>query len=720
MPHSFKLALADWARSDGLTWAFVGKALLSAFIALWLAYRLQLPQPTTVLATVFIVMQTQSGQVLAKSFYRLIGTLLGLAVMVLLIALFNQERVLFMLSLALWVGLCTAGAARYRDFRGYACVLAGYTALMIGLPATQAPESAFMQALWRVLEISLGILCTGLVHGLLLPQHSSDDLRRSLQVRFREFAGFASAGLRGGLGVERFEACNVRFAAAAVSLENLRSATAFEDPHMRLRSGRLGRLNNEFMVLSTRFHGLHQLLQRLAGAPGQRVREALQPSLAELDRLLAPLHERLCSEADAAQLAERLDIAKQTLMQSIRQGRTQLAMGQPGEAQRLDYDTAAELLYRFVDDLHGYAQTHASLLDHHHAREDWQDSFRPRANAAAAAVAGVRSSLLILILSLFWMATAWPSGGTFAMTVGMVAALASTSSSPRRLSLQIGLGALGGACLGLLLTFWVLPWLDGFALLCCALAPVFALGAWISARPHGAGYGLGYLMWFCMLSLPANLTLYDPQRMLNEYLAALLAMGLATVAAAVLLPPNRPWLWRRLEHDLRMCVVQAVSGRLRGLVGEFESGTRDLLSQAYAFSTGRADVQRQLLRWMFTVQEVGHALIELRLEQERLPALACYAESMPWRHSIRLLGRALIRLFVQPGEGNRQRALHAVEQAIDTLRDTAEPCAPQFDSSPLRRMLSYLHFIRSSLLDPLSPLRSPGASAYHHGVAHAA
>jgi uncharacterized membrane protein YccC len=702
MSHSLHAALTDWARP----WLFIAKVLLSAFLALWLAYRLQLPQPSTVLATVFIVTQTQSGQVLAKSFYRLVGTLLGLLVMVLLIALFNQERVPFMLLLALWIGLCTAGAARYRDFRGYACVLAGYTALMIGLPASQAPEQAYMQALWRVLEISLGILCAGLVHGLLLPQSSSDELRSSLQGRFREFAGFARAGLRGQLDRQRFESSNVRFASAAVSLENLRSATAFEGPHMRLRHGRLGRLNNEFMVLSTRFHGLHQLLQRLLGESARQVREALQASLDEVDALLAPLHERPCSEADALHLAGCLEASKPVLMQRIREGRAQLQMGQPGDAQRLDYDTAAELLYRFVDDLHAYLQTHASLLEHHHVREDWQERFRPRTNAAAAAVAGVRSALLILLLGLFWMATAWPSGTTFTLTAGMVAALAATSSNPQRLSRQTAFGALGGACLGALLTFGVLPWIDGFVLLCCALAPVFACGAWLCAQPRTAGYGLGLLMWFCMLALPANQAQFDPLRMFNEYLAALLAMSLATLAAGLILPPDRPWLWQRLERDLRLGVVQAVRGPLRGLSGEFESGTRDLFSQAYAFAAGRVDVQRRLLRWMFCVQENGHALIELRLEQAALPPLDCYAESMPWRHCVRLLGRAMIRLFTQPGEANRLRALHAVEQAIDTLGRTAEPCAPHFDSSPLRRMLSYLHFIRSALLDPLSPLRS--------------
>ncbi|MNG34032.1 hypothetical protein D3C84_1204270 [compost metagenome] len=63
-----------------------------------------------------------------------------------------------------------------------------------------------------------------------------------------------------------------------------------------------------------------------------------------------------------------------------------------------------------------------------------------------------------------------------------------------------------------------------------------------------------------------------------------------------------------------------------------------------------------------------------------------------------------MRLFIQPDEGNRLRALAAVEQAIETVRQTPEGRPPQFDSSPLRRVLSYLHFIRSSLLDPHSPL----------------
>ena len=77
----------DWARSDGVTWVYIFKVLIAAFLTLWLAMRLELPQPRTAMITVFIVMQPQSGQVFAKSFYRFLGTLAGSAMMVTLCGL---------------------------------------------------------------------------------------------------------------------------------------------------------------------------------------------------------------------------------------------------------------------------------------------------------------------------------------------------------------------------------------------------------------------------------------------------------------------------------------------------------------------------------------------------------------------------------------------------------------------------------------------------------
>ncbi|MBD9675835.1 FUSC family protein [Pseudomonas sp. PDM18] len=707
---ALRRALLEWGRSDGVTWVYIAKVLLAALLTLWLAMRLELPQPSTATITVFIVMQPQSGQVFAKSFYRILGSLVGLSVMVALIAIFAQQRELFLLVSALWIGLCTVGAARYRDFRSYACVLAGYTATLIGLPATLHPEAAFMSAIWRVLEISLGILCSMVVSATLFPQTSSTAMRSALYQRFGAFAGFVLDNLGGGER-PKFEAANVAFASQAVGLEALRSVTRFEDPHMRLRSGRLSRLNNEFMVLTTRYHALHQLLSRLRAQEAEAVLRALQPCLDELAQVLAPWRGQSVTDRDAERLAAQLESHRTRMMQRIRSGRAQLLEEQDEPSALMDYNTAGELLYRLADDLYNYALTHASLAAHKHERENWKHGFSPKANLVASLVAGGRTALMVLVFGIFWIETAWPSGSTFVLNAAAVAALVSAAPDPAKMAMQMAVGTFFAAILGFSETFFVFPHLDGFALLAFALAPVFAVGAFLSIKPKYAGYGLGLLVFFSFGAIPANLTVYDPGRMLNEYISLVLSQSLAAVVAAVIMPPTSAWLWRRLEKDLRLRVVEAISGKLDGLVSSFESGTRDLLNQAYGVAARSPQMQRRLLRWTFVVLEIGHSIIELRVEQEALPDEPCYAESTPWRQSIRAMGRALIRLFVKPCEANRERALAAVEQAIDCVKTTDEPRAPDFESSPLRRVLSYLHFLRSSLLDPQSPLRDGETSS---------
>ncbi len=54
------------------------------------------------------------------------------------------------------------------------------------------------------------------------------------------------------------------------------------------------------------------------------------------------------------------------------------------------------------------------------------------------------------------------------------------------------------------------------------------------------------------------------------------------------------------------------------------------------------------------------------------------------------------------------------------MQDADEPFASHFDTSVLRRVKSYLHFIRTSLLDPQSPLAAYGLDHTSSGQAHAA
>ncbi|WP_282359034.1 FUSC family protein [Pseudomonas sp. PS01303] len=708
----------DWARSDGVTWVYIFKVLLAAFLTLWLAMRLELPQPRTAMITVFIVMQPQSGQVFAKSFYRFLGTLAGSAMMVTLIALFAQNTELFLGSLAIWVGICSAGAARCRNFRAYGFVLAGYTAAMVGLPALAHPDGAFMAAVWRVLEISLGILCATVISAAILPQTASAAMRNALYQRFGVFALFVTDGLRGRSKAESFEASNVRFIAEAVGLEGLRSVTVFEDPHMRRRNGRLSRLNSEFMGITTRFNALHQLLERLRVNGEEHVVAAIRPGLQDLAEVLDGFSGRALTSPDAAHLATALATYKEGLPTRVRTLRAIFQDTDPSEAEQLDFHTAYELLYRFVDDLHSYAQTHASLADHRHERERWDEPFTPQTNWWAAAASGIRASFILVVLGSYWVATAWPSGATMTLIAAATVGLSAATPNPKRMAFQMACGTFLGALIGFVEMFFIFPWIDGFPLLCVMLAPVIVLGSFLTSRPQYAGVGLGLLIFFSTGSVPDNLTIYNPYTFINDYIAMVMGMLVCAAAGAIILPPNSRWLWKRLEQDLRGQVVYAISGKLKGLASSFESRTRDLLHQAYGLAAGEPKVQKNLLRWMFVVLEVGHAIIELRKEQAILPVHPAYAESQPWRQAIRVMGRALVRLFLQPNSSNLERALVAVDHAISRVAATDEPFAPHFDTSALRRVKSYLHFIRTSLLDPQSPLAAY-AIAKPEGLAHA-
>ncbi|WP_296661725.1 FUSC family protein [Paraburkholderia sp.] len=716
-------ALADWARTDGLVWIYLFKAIAAALLALGIAMKLDLPQPRTAMTTVFIVMQPQSGMVFAKSFYRIGGTLIGLVVMLALIGLFAQQPELFILSTALWVGICTAGAARNRHFRSYGFVLAGYTAALIGIPASQHPDGAFMSALTRVAEISLGIVCSGIVSAVVFPQYTGNQLRATVRQRFSAFVDHVSAALSGRTERAQIEATNARFVADVVGFEAARTSAVFESPDSRMKSGRFARLNSEFMTASTRFHALHQLMNRLRGDAASASVEALEPYFREIAPLFAKCGEPVLAAADAAHVSQQLEAWRATLPKRVRATRAELEAR--GTANLLDFDTATELLYRFIHEMTEYTATYASLAVDTHVRENWLARYVPKTNWIAAGVAGLRAAVTMSLLGAFWIATAWPSGPNLVLMAATICALASSSPFPSRTASQMAVGAALASLVGMVLTFGVFPHIDGFALLAAVLAPALAFGVFLTTRPKYAGCGVGYCIFLCFLAGPDNVIQYNPGNYINDAIALVASMAVAAAAFAVFLPPSTPWLRNRLLADLRGQVAHACRTRLFGLRNRFESGARDLMFQIQALVGSDDTLKRDTLRWLFSVLEVGNAVIDLRHELATLPAHPRYAAGTAWRAAIHAMLGTLSALFARPGTRRHAQALSATDAAIaagQAVLDSFEP--PREERHQLQRILSHLHFIRTALIDPQSPLPHHAAPAGHagsaQGVNHAA
>src|SRR5262245_16990931 len=139
----------------------------SVCLALYIAFWLELDNPFWAGTSAAIMCQPQLGASLRKGWYRMIGTIVGAVVIVVLSACFPQDRVLFLFSLALWGGACALLATLLHNFASYAAALAGYTAAIIAsdqLGATGGLNGeAFMLAVFRVSEICIGIVSAGIV-----------------------------------------------------------------------------------------------------------------------------------------------------------------------------------------------------------------------------------------------------------------------------------------------------------------------------------------------------------------------------------------------------------------------------------------------------------------------------------------------------------------------------------------------------------------------------
>src|SRR5271154_3223279 len=88
----------------------------SVCLALYIAFWLQIDGAYWAGTTAGIVCQPSLGASLRKGWFRMIGTVVGAVAIVILTAIFPQNRAGFLLGLALWGGLCAFAGSLLRNF----------------------------------------------------------------------------------------------------------------------------------------------------------------------------------------------------------------------------------------------------------------------------------------------------------------------------------------------------------------------------------------------------------------------------------------------------------------------------------------------------------------------------------------------------------------------------------------------------------------------------
>ncbi len=595
-------------RQEGARWGFVLRAALAAFMSLWLAMFLSLGQPSTAMITTLVLIQPQSGAVLSKSFYRALGTCAGGAVAVLLFAVFPQQRVLLLAGMCLWVGVCIAGSARWRNARSYGFVLAGYTACIIALPILNTPQEIFTAASMRISEVFVGILCVALTSESIFPKFVQNSLYAAAENCFVAFGGLVRTALSGDLQTEAMERMQLRFLQDVARLDSYGASAAFEAGET-LDSNKAHLFNTGFMTVSTSLHALYAFAAHLPRDENDPLRIFFRNILTEAAGLLAPkgVPPRTAEEARtvASAFAGYREKAEAHLADLF--ARTPLL---PEERRLLE--SGMHLLHRFLTDMRAYLLHYAGLDDPPAVSSPRSARFNVGTDKGIALVSGLRAALVLAMVLVFWQCSDWSAGADAAIFAVVFCGFQAAAPNPIRSILFSAGGSMLGVILGMVYSFMVLPGISDFVPMCAALFPFLVIGPYLMTIPPVSGLGRGYNFMFASFANPGLVLHIDPAFLTGGGLGKLAGIFVAAVMLYVFLPSGGGWWKRRLHRGLLREAGRACRARPGGLLPQFESGVRDILLQ-HVTSFFPTDKEKQtMLKRALAIGNLGRVIIEIR------------------------------------------------------------------------------------------------------------
>jgi uncharacterized membrane protein YccC len=507
----------------------------SVCLALYVAFYLQLENAQWAGTTAAIVSQVSLGASLRKGSFRMIGTLTGAVAAVILASWFPQSRVGFFLGLALWGAACGLVATILRNFTAYGAALAGYTAVIIASdalgPTGGANNEIFMLAVDRVAAIWLGIVAAGIVAACTDFGGAKRRLCRQLAGLSAEIArGFAATFSLPGPEQGKTRTARRAFAARVVALGPVIDEAIGEASRLRYRvRGLQASVDGLFAAISG-WRAVATRIERSSGEAGKREAGVV------FGRLPGTLRAEL-TEGDAAVWAAEPSRLRLDCRRAVR---ALILLPADTPSLRLMADAAAATLLALSRALDGL-----SLLRDERQVAPQRYMRHPIADPLPAILNAARVFVTMAAVELFWVVTAWPSGGGAMDFVAIGVILFSPQEDRAYATARIFLIGTGlVAALVWLINFAVLPAAHTFLGFGLALGLVLVPVGVLSLQPRLGPVFASMIVFFIPLLGPANQMTYDPEQLYNATLAALVGIGAAALAL-VLLPPLPPALRAR-------------------------------------------------------------------------------------------------------------------------------------------------------------------------------
>lgn len=598
-------ALSDAPGAVGPPLLFGLRLWASVCLALYVAFWLQLENAFWAGTTAALVCQPHLGASLRKGWYRMVGTLIGAVAIVMLTAWFPQDRVAFLVGLALWGALCTFVATLLRNYAAYAAALAGFTAAVIAtdqLGATGGPNGeAFMFAVARVSEICTGIVCAGVV----LAGTEFGSARR----RLAETMATLSAEIAGRFAQTLTDTESDRTSSQPIRRDLYRQVIAL-DPTIDEAIGESSQIRYHSPVLQAAVDGLFAALAGWRTLAARLAQHSDRAVWQEAEIVLRHFPHELRSWPDQGRptrwLADPLRLGR--LCEAGIRALIDLPAATP--SLRLVADQTAKVLAGLSRALAGLAllvAEPAHLRSHHQTYRLYVPDWLP------ALVNAGRAFLVIGAMAVFWIATAWPSGAAAITWTAVSVVLFAPQADQAYASAMTYLGGAAlAAVFAAIVAFALLPQVATFAGFSVIIGLYLVPAGALMAQPWQTAMFAAMAGNFIPLLAPTNEMTYDTLQFYNGALAILAGCGAAAVSFR-LLPPLSPALRTRRILSLSLRDLRRLAtGPVPPAVDEWEGR---MYSRLAALPDAASPLQRAQL---VAALSVGSDIVRLRQMGPRL------------------------------------------------------------------------------------------------------
>ncbi|GLK72067.1 FUSC family protein [Ancylobacter dichloromethanicus] len=587
---------------------FALRTAVAAVAALAAAYGLELQDPQWAVLTVYLLAQPTAGAAVAKGAFRILGTVSGALAGLVILGLWSQAPVPLVGSIALWLALCFALGAQRRNYAAYGFLLAGYTALLVGLEGAFAPTEAWHIAVDRTSEIVIGIVSITAVSVLVFPVYAGDVLRGQLARLFGELAHYGAMALQPRTPFATFVGLRRAMVEAVVKFDALRSYTVFEAPEMRASDAGLRRMTREFLRVLAVARGLHVRLGDFevegAGPVADRLRPTMAAVAALLERLAAdPSVFRDTRRVRSQLLAARVDLNAASADLEAMVGRVPFVPLADGVL----------ILRRAGDLLHGLSMVMvseaASVRTGGPVRKIGARKSPPPSPVVGreGLLAGLRAGMALILMCGFWAATEWTDGFNAASGLAVILFFAMNQDRPGPLGFTFLLWTAIGIGAAYLAMVFVLPRIEGFGALALFLILALIPAGLMAGTPQLAWPGIAFGGFFAAEIGTGNVFQPDETAFFNAALSMLFGMGLCLVWLN-LMPVNSLASRGRIWADtLGLGLPQAARGARheRVILGEVVSRLAELLPRLALDRPGEEDFLRGTLGAASTALELG-------------------------------------------------------------------------------------------------------------------